>query len=97
MGRLELFHLSQRYEGLDTKNDILVSIAMAVPFESFRAILIAAPIKGPVGRHRRRPQERGWGRKPLDEARAFKALVFQALYNFKRIRPDFSCEIGCHY
>lgn len=46
MRQLGFFDLSDRYEGLDAKNDPLVPIAAAVPFEPFRPKLKAALIKG---------------------------------------------------
>jgi hypothetical protein len=46
VGQLGFFDLNRRYEGLNEKNDPLVAIAAMVPFESFRAKLKAALIKG---------------------------------------------------
>jgi hypothetical protein len=46
MGQLGFFDLNRRYESLDAKSDPLVSIAAAVPFESFRMQLTAALVKG---------------------------------------------------
>jgi hypothetical protein len=50
MGQLSFFDLSQRYEGLDVRDDPLVAIAAMVPFESFRPKLKAALIKGELFR-----------------------------------------------
>ncbi|PZR82131.1 MAG: IS5/IS1182 family transposase, partial [Hyphomicrobiales bacterium] len=46
MGQLGFFDVRRRYEGLDAKNDPLISIATMVPWESFRSKLKAALIKG---------------------------------------------------
>ena len=36
MGQMGFFDLSRRYEGLDRKNDALVSLEELVPWETFR-------------------------------------------------------------
>ena len=77
MGQFGFFDLSRRYERLDAKNDLLVSIAAAVPFESFRPKLKAALIKGGL-RASDADRKSAAGRKPWDEVLIFKALVLQA-------------------
>src|ERR1700680_599164 len=83
MGQLGFFDLNRRYESLTEKNDPLVAIAAMVPFESFRPKLHTALIKGEL---RRSEAERrnSAGRKPWDEVVIFKALVLQALYNWRQ-------------
>ena len=88
MGQLGFFDLSQRYEGLDAKNDPLVSIATAVPFESFRPTLKAALIKGGL-RAADADRKSAAGRKPWDEVLVFKALVLQALYNLSDDQAEY--------
>jgi len=88
MGQLGFFDLSQRYEGLDAKNDPLVSIASAVPFESFRPTLKAALIKGGL-RAADADRKSAAGRKPWDEVLVFKALVLQALYNLSDDQAEY--------
>ena len=88
MGQLGFFDLSLRYEGLDAKNDPLVSIASAVPFESFRPTLKAALIKGGL-RAADADRKSAAGRKPWDEVLVFKALVLQALYNLSDDQAEY--------
>ena len=88
MGQLGFFDLSQRYEGLDAKIDPLVSIAAAVPFESFRPTLNAALIKDGL-RAADADRKSAAGRKPWDEVVIFKALVLQALYNLSDVQAEY--------
>ena len=88
MGQLGFFDLSQRYEGLDAKNDPLVSIAAAVPFESFRPTLNAALIKDGL-RAADADRKSAAGRKPWDEVLIFKALVLQAMYNLSDDQAEY--------
>lgn len=50
MVQLGFFDLTRRYEGLDAKNDPLVAIAEIVPFETLRAPLKAALVRGGLRR-----------------------------------------------
>jgi hypothetical protein len=69
------FDLAHRYAGLDAKNDPLVKINDAVPWEEFRPQLEAV--------WRVPPAERASpaGRKPWDAVVMFKAIVLCELYN----------------
>ncbi len=75
MGQMGFFDIAKRYAGLDAKNDPLVKIDEAVPWENFRARLEAV--------WRLPPEERKSpaGRKPWDAVVMFKAIVLCALYN----------------
>lgn len=88
MGQFGFFDLSRRYERLDAKNDLLVSIAAAVPFESFRPKLKAALIKGGL-RASDADRKSAAGRKPWDEVLIFKALVLQAQYNLSDEQAEY--------
>ena len=79
MGQPGFFDLSRRYEGLDAKNDPLVAILAAVPFELFRPQLKAALVAGGL-RTADAHRKSAAGRKPWDEVLIFKALVLQALF-----------------
>ncbi len=80
MGQMGFFDLSRRYEGLDAKNDPLVKLNAAVPWERFRGKLEAALVKAGT---RKAAEERksGAGRPPWDAVLMFKVLVLAALYN----------------
>jgi IS5 family transposase len=80
MSQPGFFDLSRRYEGLDTKQDPLVAILAAVPFELFRPRLKAALVAGGL-RTADAQRKSAAGRKPWDEVLIFKVLVLQALYN----------------
>ncbi len=75
MGQMGFFDLSNRYAGLDGKNDPLVFLQKTVPWENFRPELKAL--------WRRPDEERKSraGRKPWDEILMFKVIVLQQLYN----------------
>ena len=88
MGQLGFFDVRRRYEGLDAKNDPLVSIATMVPWESFRSKLKAALIKGEL-RTSDAARKSVAGRKPWDEVVIFKALVLQALYNLSDDQAEY--------
>ena len=66
MGQPGFFDLSRRYEGLDAKNDPLVAILAAVPFELFRPQLKAALVAGGL-RTADAHRKSAAGRKPWDE------------------------------
>jgi transposase, IS5 family len=88
MGRMGFFDLSQRYEGLDRKNDPLATLAVLVPWETFRPLLHAAlsahGLRTPAAQ-----RKSAAGRKPWDEVVIFKALVVQALYNLSDEQMEF--------
>ena len=88
MGQPGFFDLSRRYEGLDAKNDPLVTLARVVPWELFRPKLLAAL----TAQDLRRPaaeRRSAAGRKPWDEVLIFKALVVQALYNLSDEQTEY--------
>src|SRR5215213_109451 len=101
MGQMGCFDLSQRHEGLDRKNDPLATLAVLVPWETFRPLLHAAlsahGLRTPAAR-----RKSAAGRKPWDEVVIFKALVVQALYDLPdeqmefqpRDRPSFMRFLG---
>ena len=80
MGQMGFFDLSRRYEGLDAKNDPLLKLDAAVPWERFRGELEAALVKAGA---RKAAEERksNAGRPPWDGVLMFKVLVLAALYN----------------
>ncbi len=75
MGQMGFFDVSNRYAGLDAKNDPLLRIAAVVPWEKFRGRLEA------VWRRSREQRKSNAGRKPWDAIVMFKTLVLCALYN----------------
>jgi Transposase domain (DUF772) len=82
------FDLSRRHEGLDRKNDPLATLAVLVPWETFRPMLHAA--LSAHGLRTPAAQRKGAaGRKPWDEVVILKALVVQALYNLSDGQMEF--------
>jgi Transposase domain (DUF772) len=82
------FDLSRRHEGLDRKNDPLATLAVLVPWETFRPLLHAA--LSAHGLRTPAAQRKGAaGRKPWDEVVILKALVVQALYNLSDGQMEF--------
>ena len=75
MGQLGFFDVSDRYAGLDAKNDPLLRIDELVPWERFRERLEE------VWRQPDEQRKSNAGRKPWDAIVMFKALVLCALYN----------------
>ena len=75
MGQLGFFDVSDRYAGLDAKNDPLLRIDELVPWERFRERLEE------VWRQPDEQRKSKAGRKPWDAIVMFKALVLCALYN----------------
>ena len=75
MGQMGFYDLANRYAGLDAKNDPLVKIDEAVPWEDFRGRLEA------VWRRPEKARKSRAGRKPWDAAVMFKTIVLCALYN----------------
>ena len=75
MGQMGFFDLSQRYAGLDAKDDPLVKLNETVPWEDFRGQLEAVWRRPPEARKSRA------GRKPWDAVLIFKAIVLCELYN----------------
>ncbi|MCX7380946.1 MAG: IS5 family transposase [Alphaproteobacteria bacterium] len=88
MGQLGFFDLSRRYEGLDRKNDPLVTLAHVVPWELFRAKLLEA-LSSQDMRTSAAERRSAAGRKPWDEVLIFKALVVQALYNLSDEQTEY--------
>ena len=78
MSPLGFFDVSNRYAGLDAKNDPLLKIDGIVPWEEFRSHLEA------VWRKPANQRKSSAGRKPWDAAVMFKAIVLCALYNLSR-------------
>jgi IS5 family transposase len=74
------FDLSRRYDSLDAKPDPLVAINRLIPWDSFRAPLLAA-LEQAGQRRTAEARKSAAGRKPLDEVLMFKVLVLQSLYN----------------
>ena len=75
MGQMGFFDLSNRYAGLDAKNDPLTKIDACVPWELFRPRLEA------VWRKPAAERKSNAGCKPWDAVVMFKAIVLCALYN----------------
>jgi len=75
MAQMGFFDLSDRYSSLDAKNDPLVEIDAAVPWEEFRPALECVWRKPDAERKSRA------GRKPIDAVLMFKTLILSALYN----------------
>ena len=75
MGQMGFFDVSQRYAGLDAKDDPLVKLNETVPWEDFRGQLEAVWRRPPEARKSRA------GRKPWDAVLIFKAIVLCELYN----------------
>ena len=69
------YDLANRYAGLDAKNEPLVKIDEAVPWEDFRGRLEA------VWRRPDKARKSRAGRKPWDAVVMFKTIVLCALYN----------------
>ena len=74
MGQMGFFDISERYAGLDAKNDTLARIDEVVAWEDFRPRLEAA------WRRRRQERKSPAGRKPWDAVAMFKAIVLCELY-----------------
>ena len=75
MGQIGFFDISDRYAGLDAKNDPLMKIDAVVAWEAFRIRLEATWRKPPEERKSKA------GCKPWDAVVMFKAIVLCALYN----------------
>ena len=75
MGQMGFYDLANRYAGLDAKNEPLVKIDEAVPWEDFRGRLEA------VWRRPDKARKSRAGRKPWDAVVMFKTIVLCALYN----------------
>ena len=75
MGQMGFYDLANRYAGLDAKNEPLVKIDEAVPWEDFRGRLEA------VWRRPDKARKSRAGRKPWDAVVMFKMIVLCALYN----------------
>lgn len=75
MGQMGFFDISDRYAGLDAKNDPLMKIDAVVAWEDFRIRLEATWRKPPEERKSKA------GCKPWDAVVMFKAIVLCALYN----------------
>ena len=75
MGQMGFFDLSNRYTGLDAKNDPLAKIDEVVPWEDFRGCLNA------VWRRSDKARKSRAGRKPWDAVVMFKTIILSALYN----------------
>ncbi len=75
MGQMGFFDISNRYAGLDAKNDPLVKIDEVDSWEDFRPRLDAVWRK--PAEERKSPA----GRKPWDAVVMFKAIVLCELYN----------------
>ena len=75
MGQMGFFDLSNRYTGLDAKNDPLAKIDEVVPWEDFRGCLNAVCRRSDKARKSRA------GRKPWDAVVMFKTIILSALYN----------------
>jgi IS5 family transposase len=75
MGQMGFFDLSNRYSGLDGKNDPLVFLQKTVPWANFRPELKVVWRKPDAARKSKA------GRKPWDEIVMFKVIVLQQLYN----------------
>ena len=75
MGQMGFYDLANRYAGLDGKNEPLVKIDEAVPWEDFRGRLEA------VWRRPDKARKSRAGRKPWDAVVMFKTIVLCALYN----------------
>ena len=88
MGQRGFLDLSWRYEGLDAKQNPLVVILAAVPFELLRPKLKAALVAGGL-RAEEGARKSAAGRKPWDEVLIFKALVLQALYNLSDDQAEY--------
>ena len=90
MGQMGFYDISDRYAGLDAKNDPLVKTDACVPWEEFRSRLEAV--------WRKPPEERksNAGSKPWDAVIMFRAIILCALYNLSddqveyQIRDRFS-------
>jgi IS5 family transposase len=80
MSQPGFFDLSRRYESLDAKKDPLVALNRLVPWENFRAQLLAA-LQAAGKRASAATRKSLAGRKPWDEVLIFKVLVLQTLYN----------------
>ena len=75
MGQMGFFDLSNRYTGLDAKNEPLAKIDEVVPWEDFRGCLDAVCRRSDKARKSRA------GRKPWDAVVMFKTIILSALYN----------------
>ena len=75
MGQMGFFDLGNRYSGLDAKNEPLLKIDGAVPWEDLRARLEA------VWRRADKVRKSRAGRKPWDAIVMFKTIILCALYN----------------
>ena len=75
MAQMGFFDPSDRYAGLDAKNDPLVEINAVVPWNEFRPTLERAWRKPDAARKSRAACA------PMDAVLMFKTLVLSALYN----------------
>ena len=75
MAQMGFFDVENRYAALDAKNDPLVKINAAVPWEAFRSRLENVWRKPPDKR------KSNAGCKPWDAIVMFKAIILCALYN----------------
>ena len=75
MSQMGFFDLSNRYAGLDAKNDPLLTLDTLIAWESFRVRLEA------VWRTPDEEQKSSAGRKPLDAVVMFKAIILCSLYS----------------
>lgn len=72
MGQKGFWDLEQRQQKLNQKKDVLVTLNVMIPWESFRALLESI---------REKPRRSNAGRKPLDVILLFKLMILQQLYN----------------
>ena len=90
MGQMGFYDLANRYAGLDAKNEPLVKIDEAVPWEDFRGRLEA------VWRRPDKARKSRAGRKPWDAVVMFKTIVFCARSTISRtIRSSIRSVTAC--
>ena len=75
MAQMGFFDIENRYAALDAKNDPLVKVNAAVPWEAFRSRLEQ------VWRKPADKRKSNAGCKPWDAIVMFKAIILCALYN----------------
>src|SRR4051812_43079278 len=85
MGQLSFFDADQRLAALSDKGDLLEAIDRLVPWESFRAVIVAVVLTPDEAR------KSSAGRKPLDALLMFRMLVLQSLYNLSDEQID--CQV----
>lgn len=86
MSQMGFFNLSDCLDRLDDKQDALILINKAVPWEEFRPILEKIWRKKDVQRKSRA------GRKPTDVILMFKMLVLASLYNLSDDKVEFFAQ-----